>query len=201
MKLDINNLARLITKSLPLQKWNFEESVRTDLAIIFNSPWCRIKFYIERRRSSNDAVLTYYGRLHALDEALIMKWNGEDCYCWHGYKDLHVVLKFLDGLSPQEAYKTFSVRHHLFSNYFNSNLAIDANEETGERSIMWHSVIWENYGLKFFQLFDLRRPDLWKQYLAYLKEYYELHDKEREIAHKRRGFIRISNTPSPYKKC
>ena len=33
------------------------------------------------------------------------------------------------------------------------------------------AMIWEHYEQRFFELFDLRRPDLWDDYIGFLKEY------------------------------
>src|SRR5210317_121476 len=35
-------------------------------------------------------------------------------------------------------------------------------------------IIWEHYGQSLFDLFDLRQPELWKEYRVFLKEYYQL---------------------------
>jgi hypothetical protein len=37
-----------------------------------------------------------------------------------------------------------------------------------------HSILWAHYNGKLFELFDLRRPDLWEAYREFLKEYYAL---------------------------
>jgi hypothetical protein len=172
MRLDIDTVTNLVSSSLPLSDWGFTESVKTDLTVIYNSQWCRIKFLIDRDMTK-DYLYVYYGRLHALDNEQVMKWNGESCYCWHHHLDLRLALEFLDGTSPQIVYKWRRIPLPLFEDYFNSKFAksIDSNEE---RYLKLHSLIWSRYGLRFFELFDLRRPDLWEQYLGFLKEYYRL---------------------------
>ena len=173
MRLDTSTVANLVASSLPLSDWGFTESVRfvsvADPIIIFNSQWCRVKFLIEREMTK-DFLRISYGRLHALDSSWIMHWNGENHYCWHSHPfDIRFMLEFLDGTSPQNAYKRRWTPFPFFEDYSNSKFAksIDSLEE---RNLKLHSAIWEHYGLRFFELLDLRRPDLWEQYLDFLKE-------------------------------
>jgi hypothetical protein len=189
MRLDIDTVTSLVSSSLPLSDWGFTESVKTELTVIYNSQWCRIKFLIDRDMTK-DYLYVYYGRLHALDNEQVMKWDGESCYCWHNHLDIRRALEFLDGVSPQNAHKWQRTPLPLFEDYFNSKLtkSIDNIEE---RSIKLHSKIWEQYGVRFFELFDLRRPDLWNQYLEFLKEYYRLDDI---------GFPK-DHDPPRYKRC
>ena len=46
------------------------------------------------------------------------------------------------------------------------------------RQLEWtaemHKAIWQYYGNRLFELFDLRRPDLWQQYREFLKEVYDI---------------------------
>ena len=37
-----------------------------------------------------------------------------------------------------------------------------------------HMEVWEHYGKKLFELFDLRQPNLWEQYRGFLKELYDI---------------------------
>lgn len=200
MKMDFTTLTELIIRFLPLQDWGFTESIRfhsgADFAVIYNSQWCRVKFYIERERFGEN-LHVYYGRLHALDNALIMKWNGENCYCWHDHHDLQLALNFLDRVSPQDAYKTRLAPIKLFQDYYDSDLAKNASSGPEEHSIKLHSLIWKHYGIRFFELFDLQHPDLWHQYIDYLKEFYRLEDKEFNL----KGIKRVPYDPPQYKKC
>jgi hypothetical protein len=41
-------------------------------------------------------------------------------------------------------------------------------------SIVLQSTLWKTYEKKLFELFDLRRPELWNKYREYLKEYYRI---------------------------
>jgi hypothetical protein len=196
MRLDTTTLTDNIAHSLPLADWGFSESAKTDWYVIFNSHYCRLKFEIERDRN-NDLVHYYYGRLHAVDNSYIMKWNGEDNYCWHSYGDLHIVLRFLDGLTPQDAFQAGLTvgRHHLFDEYFNSEQAKLA------ASIGSNLAIWETYGVRFFELFDLQHPSLWEAYLKFLEEYYELYYGRMIIGFNRKGLTYTHPTPPYQKKC
>jgi hypothetical protein len=95
-----------------------------------------------------------------------MIWNGRNCYCWHRFD----VFYFLEGLSPSEA------AHQLYEDIppiaqfiqqNKENLSIWSNIEGAARM---ESFIWEYYGNSLFDLFDLRRPDLWEKYMIYIKE-------------------------------
>jgi hypothetical protein len=43
-----------------------------------------------------------------------------------------------------------------------------------------HAAIWEQYGMRLFELFDLRRPDLWEQYRTWLRARYIAEGKNEE---------------------
>jgi hypothetical protein len=46
-----------------------------------------------------------------------------------------------------------------------------------------HAMIWEHYGQRLFELFDLRRPDLWEKYSSFVIQVYDL--KGFPLSHKR----------------
>ena len=193
MKIEIDYLINLINNSLPLSKWNFVESLRSDTLLIFNSPLCRMKFSIERDRYVNHLFYSY-GRLHAKDNLQIMKWKGKEHYCWNGYMHIQLALKYLDGQSPNEAYQRPFVFQRLFEDYYDPEKVKNMKYGNVERLILLQGAIWEQYGMRFFELFDLQRPDLWEQYLYFLKEYYHQEELDSEAALKRRGVV----GPSPY---
>ena len=199
MRLDIRTLTDLIEGSLPLKHWAFLESTKTNLYVIYNSQWCRVKFMIEKD-ISKDHLHVYYGRLHALDNEWEMIWDAENCYCWHNHYDLQIALRFLDGFSAQDAYKMKWTRLPLFQDYYNSEFTKSISNNH-EQFLKLHSVIWSHYGEHFFELFDLRRPDLWNQYVGFLKEYYRLDDKDRIATDKRDGITSEPVDPPLYKKC
>jgi hypothetical protein len=199
MRYDITTIQNLVTHYLPLADWSFVENAKTDLSVIYNSPWCRIKFLIEKDRS-RDLLHVDYGRLHALDNASTMKWKGEKYYCWHHYSDLHLALKFLDGTSPQDAFRQRIKSAPFIQDYYNSEFA-KSIDNAPEQALRLHDAIWSHYRLQFFELFDLRRPEIWKGYTDFLKEFYKLDEEENLIVYKERGLLIKPFDPPLYKKC
>ena len=202
MYTDFPALINLIQNSLPLQVWGFSENARLEndgnLVVIYNSQWCRIKFYVEKERNS-EILHIFYGRLHALDNAVLMKWNGEDCYCWCDYYHLSLALKFLDGYSPEKAFETKRIPLQLVQDYLDSDFAKNTKNSM-ELSIKLQVMLLEHYGTRFFELFDLQRPDLWKKYLEFLEEYYKPIEEKVDAGFRRKGIEGYSNPPG-YKRC
>lgn len=44
-----------------------------------------------------------------------------------------------------------------------------------------HSLIWQQYGQRLFNLFDLCQPELWQQYRQFLKEVYDIQGRDDDI--------------------
>jgi hypothetical protein len=169
-------MAQLAQNVLPLERWGFKESYRStkEECLIFDSEWCRVKFvwggwelYTGYHMSMD------YGRLHAPSDAVSMIWNGEECRCWHGLTGTSPVLDFLDGLSPQES-SNFHGLPPAIEQYVQSELweTLDKQKRHPESTARMHALIWERYGTRLFELFDLRRPDLWEQYRQWLRAHY-----------------------------
>ena len=70
-----------------------------------------------------------------------------------------------------------------------------------ERSLKLHAAIWTQYGLPFFELFDLRRTELWEKYTVFLKEYYRLSYEESRAVYERRGMEWKPSEPLEYQVC
>jgi len=185
------DLMRIIEEELDLRRWKFYLSY-TKLSdidgvahrnIIYDSEWCRIRFEYSRRFPPDAHQLhIFYGRLHASNDDEIMLWNGEKCYCWHGVGLTH--LYFLDGFSPAETLNSQIIGRlpSVVGKFHESDLGWQLRRDRGLRyNIVRESVIWKHYGLRLFELFDLRRPDLWEQYIDYLKEYYRIRDERAGI--------------------
>ena len=104
-----------------------------------------------------------------------MIWNGQTCRCWHNILD---PLRFLDGLSPSEAYNQAKIEKQLpiiARKFRQSELGKRLlNEYPPKAAIALQSVLWGHYGQMLFELFDQRRPNLWEEYRIFLKEYYRL---------------------------
>ena len=197
MRLDIATVENFVAHSLPLSDWGFFESAKTNLYVIYNSQWCRIKFLIDKDRNE-DYLHIYYGRLHAPDSTWRMEWGGKSCYCWHW--DFREVLEFLDGASPQTAYEQRYTPFQFYEDFYNSKFE-KSSESFLEKQIKLHSAIWDYYGIRFFELFDLRHPNLWEKYIKYLKEYYKLHEEQIDAAYKLNGITRDPEYPPQYQKC
>lgn len=201
------DLIQIIEENLDLRHWKFHLSY-TKLGdikgyifrrIIYDSEWCRIQFEYYRRVPPDDHELhIYYGRLHALNEDYLMIWNGEKCRCWHSNSFIH--LYFLDGLSPIEA-----LQHRYSSEYpvglkelLNSEPKTDLLQVPEKIiPIIRESKIWSHYGIHLFELFDLRRPDLWNKYTKFLKEYYKAEDEYTKL----KGNTPMSFDPPRDKVC
>jgi hypothetical protein len=202
-RMSLETLTDLIEQFLPIGEWGFTENVRVEAMepfVIYNSEWCRIRFFLERDRYEEYLHISY-GRLHAQNTGLRMKWNGKDCRCWYHYSDLYLIFSFLDDVSPHDAYKAmFSLHdnrspkypmfqtqrpmHPLFQTQLDSRNPNDkplSAELHVAQSLKFHSSIWSYYRLRFFELFDLRRPDLWEKYVNFLRGVYEPDDYERYI--------------------
>lgn len=175
------NLAPKVEKVIDMKQWGFKLAYSKSSEysngyplhkVIYDSEWCRIQFAAYQRRSSPPDmhdVYVWYGRLHAPDEGEKMTWQGEECRCWHSIGFTH--LFFLEGLSPSETlnHPSLAVFEKARSSEYDK-----IRSELGEFSpIHRESLIWEQYGLRLFELFDLRHTDLWDKYKIFLKEYYQ----------------------------
>lgn len=99
-----------------------------------------------------------------------MIWNGEECHAWH---KLRLALLFLDGRSPAQA-ANMKGSSLLTSTYYEDEYRQKFNRRQPEWLLSMHMEIWEHYGKSFFELFDVRRPDLWERYRQFLKEFYDI---------------------------
>ena len=174
-------LIRLIEENLEVDRWGFHVSFTTfnkykNIKVIYDSEWCRVKFNFSRRHyPETDEISIEYGRLHASNESQFMVWNGEGCRCWHNILD---PLRFLDGLTPAEAYQQVVLEKQLppvVRDFRQSRRGKKLLEEYSPKSIIvLQDTLWKHYGKILFELFDLRRPDIWEDYRYFLKEYYRL---------------------------
>jgi hypothetical protein len=176
-------MAQLAQSFLPLETWSFEESYKSEKRIIYNSEWCRVKlFWSGWEMYGGNGISVYYGRLHAPDDEARMIWNGEECSCWHSLSGTGAVLDYLDGLTPQESAGREDFLR-IIQQFRQSDTwqRLAGKRQGPELAVRMTAVIWDHYGLSLFELFDLRRPDLWKAYRAFLKEVVRIKDREREI--------------------
>jgi hypothetical protein len=172
---------KLIEGNLDIKRWGFRLAFTNftkarNITAIYNSEWCRLSFMFSYMRYPDaDELSVDYGRLHAPNEAAFMEWNGEECRCWH---NALVPLRFLDGLTPTGAYKQVMVDKKVpivVRNFIESSQGKKLIDEyPPKHEIVLHNTLWKHYGKRLFELFDLRRPDLWEEYRKFTSEYHSL---------------------------
>jgi len=201
------DLPRVIDETLDMQQWGFElvfskllETKGSLLRrVIYSSEWCQIKYdYYHRPLTENHELHISYGRLHAPNDNHIMIWKGEECYCWHS--NTFDYLYFLDRLSPREAFEQRKSSKYPvpIEKFFKPERRKQKLQESGHLTpIRVQGIIWEHYGVKLLELFDLRHPDIWEKYSIFLKEFKEL---ENEDIKSKGGGALIRNPPQ-YKVC
>ena len=168
----------LLETYLDFPRWGFEVSL-TDFSqwgnpkVIFDAEWCRVSFHFSKQRlQMQDKLYIQYGRRHAPDFTATIFWQGEECHCWHHYRWRPI--EFLDGLTPQEAVDQEDwppVPQAFRDSEEGKRLAVEYQPEF---SLRLQSILWEQYGERLFELFDLRQPDLWEEYRKFVEEYYRL---------------------------
>jgi hypothetical protein len=165
---------------LGLDSLGFKESYRSSKPgkLIYDSEWCRISLiWGGWDPLDGNSINIRYGRLHAPSDKTIMFWNGEDSRCWHRVEH---PLHFLDGRTPTEAAK-LGYSHSLITPFYEAELREKYRRRQPEWLAEMHITIWQHYGNRLFELFDLRRPDLWQKYQQFLKEVYDIEGRIPEI--------------------
>lgn len=168
----IKEMTRLAHDVLILSARNFRESYRSTepAKLIYDSASCRISLvWVGWEPGSGNTMHIFYGRHHAPNEDTTIIWNGEECYCWH---DIPYILHFLDGLMPGEAVR-LKYSHAITDPFYENELSQKYGSQPEWLSHM-HVAIWQYYGQRFFNLFDLRQPELWAQYQQFLKAVYDM---------------------------
>src|SRR5574341_1011867 len=169
----IEEMTRVAQRFLDVSTWGFMESYRSakPSKLIFDSEWCRLKFVWDGwDYLGGNTISIYYGRLHAPNEKARIIWNGEECHCWH---DFDHALLFLDGRTPADAARLI-YSHPITSPFYEEEFRQKFRRRQPEWLVQMHMTIWQHYGKQLFELFDLRRPDLWEQYRQFLKEFYDI---------------------------
>jgi hypothetical protein len=194
IKTEFPKIVKVLENCLDFKRWGFK---RTHMGlfpqylplIVYESAQCKLKIVWEQDRPyEQPAILILYGRTHALLDQDTMMWNGEKCYCWHM---IHTVIDFLDGLSPADR-KIVPPAMTDFS---------EANREKGwSQPEFWaksHAFLWERYGQRIFDLFDLSRPDLWNKYADDIKAHHLYRDEQTKL----KGHVVIPFNPPLHKVC
>ena len=169
----IREMKGIAQNIMAVDAWGFKESYSSTKPgkLIYNSEWCRLSLVWEGwDYNGGNSIHIYYGRLHAPNEKATMNWNGEECHCWH---DFDYALHFLDGRTPSEA-AALNYSHSLTNPFYEEEFRKKFYRRQPEWLAQMHITIWQHYGKRLFELFDLRRPDLWQQYRQFLKEVYDI---------------------------
>jgi hypothetical protein len=171
-------LINLLERHMNFDRWGFKQTfygLSQDFppSIIYDSKSCRVRFIWlpadVRDGPDSSALDVRYGRLHASNQQRFMVWNGHNCHSWHSS---NIIINFLDGLSPMEAVKKKFKIPPIKDQFIQRNKEyVGSNVEWGVREC---AFIWEHYGKRLFDLFDLRSPELWEQYALFIKEFYKL---------------------------
>jgi uncharacterized lipoprotein len=106
-----------------------------------------------------------------------MLWNGEECHCWHR---IEYPLHFLDGRTSPDAAK-LNYSHPIKDQFHKDDFKSKFHRRQPEWLAQMHVKIWQNYGNRLFELFDLHRPELWQQYRQFLKEVYDIRGRNPAI--------------------
>jgi hypothetical protein len=168
----------LIKTYIDFPRWGFEVSL-TDYSrwgnpiVIFNSEYCRVSFrFAKQRLRIHDEMIIRYGRRHAPDHAVSISWQGEEYLCWHHYRWRPI--EFLDGLTPQEAVdqEEWPPVAQAFRDSDEGKQLVE--DYWPKLSLQLQTILWEHYGERLFELFDLRRPDLWEEYRKFVEDYYKI---------------------------
>jgi hypothetical protein len=187
-KKECQHLIEMLEKTLDFKSWGFQWSYSHIYPehppyVIYESEKCRAKFHLKPgdRYQRGFDMSVYYGRLHAPNVGEIITWNGEECWGWH---EVNEALNFLDELSPQEAVDQLRVKRQWWPDvpwqFMQTEMAkrLKVNDRpTPELWATMHQVIWVHYGDRLFDLFDVRRPDLWEQYTLFIREYYRIMER------------------------
>jgi hypothetical protein len=163
-------------------------------SIFYQSNQC--KFRIQCTRDARDPeieIYISYGRLHAPLDKDIIEWKNEKCYCWHSLSG-SPLLYFLDGQSPAEANSLEYITPRILKEFL--ELIKGKGWTVPEYSARKHAFIWERYDQRLFDLFDLRYPDLWDEYVNFLKKYDYIRNERSKMK-----VIGIDNSPVIYKIC
>jgi len=169
----IEEMTRIAQTVLRLESRGFKESYHSSTTgeLIYDSEMCRINLIWDGWDPlDGNSMHIHYGRLHASDEETTIIWNGEGCRCWHR---VEYPLHFLDKRTPAQAAE-LNYSHILKTSFYEDEFRQKFYRRQLEWTAQMHITIWQYYGNRLFDLFDLRRPDLWQQYQQFLKEVYDI---------------------------
>jgi len=180
---EYRELFELIERLMDFKRWGFQQTFihPNGASIIYDSEWCRVRFNHGGRDMYGrwDELRIDYGRLHAPNEGWEMIQDDEKCECWHSV--YYFVIDFLDGLPPQETVRQFNEGQNarIMQQFKESELGKNLRGiNPAEYTVGLHNWLWESFGQRMFEVFDLRRPDLWDAYKLFLKEIQMIQDED-----------------------
>jgi len=172
----------LINRYISLERWGFVQTyslVVIDVSpnIVYDSECCRVRFSYEPRDHGNyqeRIASVWYGRLHATNDDSFINLKGKKAKSWHGIWN---ALDFLDSLSPQDVVDRLDkgivgprLIREFQKTYPSWELWGDPRTVYAIKDLRMHNEIWEHYGQKLFDIFDLRNPELWEKYVQFHNE-------------------------------
>ncbi len=164
-----------VEEDLSPEKWGFNKNIRLPndsqgLTVIYGSELCRIKFVLGGSYYGPVfASFVYYGRLHAPDDKQYIKQGNEICRYWHA-DVIRLMLPFLEGMSPKQLGEG---PNEIFQTLERAlNIEHPSTDEI-EYPLKLHAAVWERYGKKLFEIFDMRNPELWEKYCNFSNEYWK----------------------------
>ena len=205
MQIDFPELLQTVENYQPMKDWGFTLSAKQEgdpvSWLVYTSQWCKIKIHHRRdfhQQVREDSLTIYYGRIHAMDDSPTMEHGGQMYSCWLRSGNLKLVYSFLDGKSPEKAFESRFDTPQWRMDFFDR--AEKSENEVlrlpGGSNLEFQKAIWDQYGLRFFELLDIRHPDLWDRYIHFLKEYAKLeYAKEEEKAKKIGQVFKIPEIP------
>lgn len=178
-------LINLLESIMDFERWGFNQSYihishKIFPELIYDSEWCRVKFSFEhsgeRYPYPDTRLKVRYSRLHAPDDDFFMTINGQKYWCWHG---TDLILRFLDNMTPTEAaqeWDNYLRWPPMVRQFIKSDFAQKLSHPEWEIRI--ESTIWDHYGQRLFEVFDLRELALWARYVKFTKEFHKLINSE-----------------------
>ncbi len=183
-----------INKNMDLERWGFVQTYsstdreKLPFVVIYDSQQCRVRFECYKPdfggvSHESREVKILYGRLHTKNNSINVPLYNENKATRYWHSIYHYIIKFLDGISPEDV--IYTTKDH-------SPILQEFKELS---TIKLHNKIWEYYGKRFFDLFDVRNPELWKRYVIYCNEVKRLEYENR----KRQDLImKIEKRSSPF---
>ena len=168
-----------INKNMDLERWGFVQTYSSidkenlPFIVIYDSQQCRVRFEYYKPDYGGVShefreVQILYGRLHTKSDSKIGAIYMENKIIKNWHSIYHYIIKFLDGMPPEDV--MYATKYH--------SPMLQELENLG--TIEQHNKIWEYYGKRFFDLFDVRNPELWKKYVIYCNEVERLEYENRK---------------------